>query len=86
MIHWFQNYVDNEGNKSYDVVPLVVDANTYVFGVVSDWWKMVAVDRSGKYIVAKYMSREKEFNIANWLTANYRCDECSVSDIKFCEQ
>jgi len=76
---------EQDGVHTDGVVRIVVDDDTYVFGKrKGSMWKMVAVDRSGKYIVARY--HQKEFNIANWLTANYGYDDYSLSDIKFCEQ
>jgi len=68
------------------VVRIVVDDDTYVFGKrVGNWCKMAAVDRSGKHIKNKYMSQDKELNVANWLTANNNAGAYSVSDVKFCE-
>jgi len=76
-------FVDNEGNKSDDVVPLVVDANTYVFGVKSDWYKMVAIDKDGKLIERRYMGTNKALTIPNW-NAAWSSAAYYVENVQFC--
>ena len=77
---------EQDGVHANNVIRIVVDDNTYVFGVQKfDWWKMVAVNKNGNHINNRYMSRDNEFTAENWKEAiPFSSTAYSLSNVLFC--
>jgi len=59
-----------------------IDENTYVFGVVSDWYKMVAVDATGAKIECRYMDKGNTLNADSWVDATHaNIESYNVKDV-----
>ena len=78
---------EQDGVHTDNVIRIVVDDNTFVFGVQKfDFWKMVAVEKNGNHINNRYMSRDNEFSVENWQQANsYDSTEYYLTNILFCQ-
>ena len=62
--------IDNEGNRYPDRSPIIIDENTFVFGVQhGGYWKMISVTANGAKIENRFMSDSQAFTAETWAAA-----------------